>query len=93
MYSEGQKVGGSFIVKDREASGLDKGLEEGKQASQKEVASLLDQSRRLQLQLACESVPSDKLKFQLDQLAAENRSLLEQLKLATPSEEYGAGTS
>ena len=51
-YQEGKKEG--------EASGFDKGfskgVEEGKQASQKEAASLLEQAKRLQLELAYASV-------------------------------------
>ena len=81
-YQEGKKEG--------EASGFDKGVEEGKQASQKEVASLLEQARRLQLELAYASVESQNFKLRLDQLAAENRSLRQQLNLESPREDDGA---
>ena len=74
-YQEGKKEG--------EASGFDKGfskgVEEGKQASQKEAASLLEQAKQLQLELAYASVELQNFRLRLDLLAAENRSLREKL--------------
>lgn len=88
-YQEGKKEG--------EASGFDKGfskgVEEGKQASQKEAASLLEQAKQLQLELAYASVESQNFKLRLDLLAAENRNLREKLTQARPREVDGAGSS
>jgi hypothetical protein len=61
--------------------------------SQKEAASLLEQAKRLQLELAYASVESQNFRLQLDLLAAENRSLREKLNQARPREVDGAGSS
>jgi hypothetical protein len=83
-YQEGKKQ--------VEASGYDKGVEEGKQTSQKKVASLLARAERLQLEFAYESMASQNFKLRLDNLAAENRRLRHQLSLESPREDDGAGS-